>query len=183
MTDLRIHLSRLDKPLQYAGAQRFRQPGPSCEPESFVQHQIEALQSRPLPASMPAILTQLAETVRGFDDLTLAEKRQRVQQAAQILSCLHGLLADADTLSAPVAPARPAATPAPTPAADSADPLAQPVQYMRGVGPRRAALLAKLALHTVGDLLWRLPVRYEDRRNLIPLGMLQVGAGRRSAAR
>jgi len=49
------------------------------------------------------------------------------------------------------------------------------VQYLRGVGPRRAALLAKLSLHTVGDLLWCLPVRYEDRRNLIPLGMLQVG--------
>ena len=175
MTDLRTHLSRLDKPLQYAARNDFANLPKLRDLESFVRHQIEALQSLALPASMPAILTQLAETVRGFDDLTLAEKRQRVQQAAQILSRLHGLSTGADALSAPVAPAKPAATPGPTAAVDSADPLAQPVQYMRGVGPRRAALLAKLSLHTVGDLLWCLPVRYEDRRNLIPLGMLQVG--------
>ena len=176
MTDLRTHLSRLDKPLQYAARNDFANLPKLRDLESFVQHQIEALQSRALPASMPALLTQLAETVRGFDDLMLAEKRQRVQQAAQIVSCLHGLSTGADAVSAPVAPAKPAMTPAPTPAVDSAEPLAQPVQYMRGVGPRRAALLAKLSLHTVGDLLWCLPVRYEDRRNLTPLGMLQVGA-------
>ena len=175
MTDLRTHLSRLDKPLQYAARNDFANLSKLRDLEPFVQHQLQALQSRPLPAAMPALLTQLAETVRGFDDLTLAEKRQRVQQAAQILSRLHDLSAGADTPSAPVAPAKPAAPPAPAPAPESADPLAQPVQYLRGVGPRRAALLAKLSLHTVGDLLWCLPVRYEDRRNLIPLGMLQVG--------
>ena len=175
MTDLRTHLSRLDKPLQYAARNDFANLPKLRDLESFVRHQIEALQSRALPATMPAMLTQLAETVRGFDDLTLAEKRQRVQQAAQILSRLHGLSTGADALSTSAPPARPAAAPAPTPAVDSADPLAQPVQYMRGVGPRRAALMAKLSLHTVGDLLWCLPVRYEDRRNLVPLGMLQAG--------
>ena len=37
------------------------------------------------------------------------------------------------------------------------DPLDTPVQYVRGCGPRRAALLAKLDLHTVRDLLFLLP--------------------------
>lgn len=44
------------------------------------------------------------------------------------------------------------------------DPFAHPVQYLRGVGPRRAELLARLGITSVGDLLYHLPRRYEDRR-------------------
>lgn len=40
---------------------------------------------------------------------------------------------------------------------DNADPLQTPIQFARGVGPQRAELLAKLGLHTVGDLLFYLP--------------------------
>ena len=170
MTDVRTQLSRLDKPLQYATRNDFADLHKLRDLESFVRHQIQVLQSLALPASMPAVLTQLAETVLGFDDLTLTEKRQRVQQAARILSRLHTL---SDKSDAPT-PKR-TATLAPASAAASEDPLAQPVQFLRGVGPHRAALLARLSLHTVGDLLWCLPGRYEDRRNITPLGMLQAG--------
>ena len=37
------------------------------------------------------------------------------------------------------------------------DPLSRSVQFVRGVGPARAELLARLDLHTVSDLLWHLP--------------------------
>ena len=173
MTDVRTHLSRLDKPLQYATRNDFANLPKLRDLETFVEHQIQALQSLPLPASMPRLLAQLAGAVLRFDDLTLPEKRQRAQQAVQILSRLYALLDGADAPTGPVS--RPTATPAPKPTAVSDDALAQPVQFMRGVGPRRAALLAKLSLHTVGDLLWCLPLRYEDRRNITPLGMLQAG--------
>ncbi len=44
--------------------------------------------------------------------------------------------------------------------------LSHPVRYVKGVGARIAALLAKLDIHTVEDLLFSFPYRYEDRRNL-----------------
>lgn len=50
------------------------------------------------------------------------------------------------------------------------------VQYLKGVGPRGAASLAKLGLFTVRDVLYHLPRRYEDRRNLPPIAKLQHGA-------
>ena len=175
MTDLRTHLSRLDKPLQYAARHDFANLPKLRDLEAFVQHQIQALQALPLPASTSDLLAQLAAAVSGFDDLTLTEKRRRVQQAAQILARLQGSSDGGAALPTPAPSPKPTMTSAPPPAAASDDPLAQPVQYLRGVGPRRAALLAKLSLHTVGDLLWCLPVRYEDRRNLTPLGMLQAG--------
>jgi ATP-dependent DNA helicase RecG len=49
------------------------------------------------------------------------------------------------------------------------------VQYLRGVGPARAAMLARLGITTVSDLLWHVPRRHEDRRNPTPLAHLQPG--------
>ena len=45
----------------------------------------------------------------------------------------------------------------------SGDWLATPLQYVRGVVPKRAADLARVGLATVEDLLLRFPTRYEDR--------------------
>jgi ATP-dependent DNA helicase RecG len=41
--------------------------------------------------------------------------------------------------------------------------LADPVKYLRGVGPQRAAALEERGIATVNDLLGYLPFRYEDR--------------------
>ena len=46
---------------------------------------------------------------------------------------------------------------------------------MRGVGPRLAGRLATLGLHSVGDLLFHLPLRYQDRTRVRPLGELHAG--------
>ncbi len=53
--------------------------------------------------------------------------------------------------------------------------LKLPVQYVKGVGPRRAALLARLGVQTVEDALYLLPNRYEDRRHLKPIAQVEVG--------
>jgi len=49
------------------------------------------------------------------------------------------------------------------------------VQYIRGVGPRRAELLRSRGLKTVADLLSRFPRRYEDRSRLVSLDGLAAG--------
>jgi ATP-dependent DNA helicase RecG len=41
--------------------------------------------------------------------------------------------------------------------------LSDPLQFIKGVGPKRAELLKKLDLNTVEDCLYFLPFRYEDR--------------------
>jgi ATP-dependent DNA helicase RecG len=53
--------------------------------------------------------------------------------------------------------------------------LSTPVQYVKGVGPRIADVLAAKGVHTVGDLLHYLPFRYEDRLN--PRGISELRAG------
>src|SRR5258705_8464305 len=55
------------------------------------------------------------------------------------------------------------------------DLLATPLQFLKGVGPRRAADLANAGLVTVEDLLYRFPIRYEDRSRLQPIASLKPG--------
>ena len=54
-------------------------------------------------------------------------------------------------------------------------PLDTPLQFLKGVGPRRAADLQRIGLHTVEDLLYRFPVRYEDRGNFQTIASLRPG--------
>jgi ATP-dependent DNA helicase RecG len=53
--------------------------------------------------------------------------------------------------------------------------LAGSVQFVRGVGPERAAALAKAGIATVEDLLYYLPFRYEDRRAFTAIRDLAPG--------
>jgi ATP-dependent DNA helicase RecG len=59
---------------------------------------------------------------------------------------------------------------------DRGDLLATPLQFLKGVGPRRAADLAHAGLTTVEDLLYRFPLRYEDRSRLQPIAAIRPGA-------
>jgi ATP-dependent DNA helicase RecG len=49
------------------------------------------------------------------------------------------------------------------------------VQYIKGVGPRRASLLTSRGIRTVEDLLLHIPKAYQDRANFVPLSSLKVG--------
>ncbi|MBO4895114.1 MAG: ATP-dependent DNA helicase RecG [Clostridia bacterium] len=44
-----------------------------------------------------------------------------------------------------------------------------PIKYLKGVGEKRALLLAKLGIFTVGDLLYFFPRAYEDRSRLVSI--------------
>jgi ATP-dependent DNA helicase RecG len=55
------------------------------------------------------------------------------------------------------------------------DPLQGSLQYLKGVGPRRAADLQRVGLSTVEDLLYRFPTRYEDRGRFQTIASLKPG--------
>ncbi len=51
----------------------------------------------------------------------------------------------------------------------------QPVQMLNGVGPAVAEKLKRLEIYNIQDVLFHLPLRYEDRTKLTALGSLQLG--------
>jgi ATP-dependent DNA helicase RecG len=53
--------------------------------------------------------------------------------------------------------------------------LATPLQFVKGIGPARAEMLAAKGLQTVADLLYYAPFRYEDRTNVKRIAQLAPG--------
>ena len=52
--------------------------------------------------------------------------------------------------------------------------LDNPVSRLSGVGPRVAERLARLKIETIRDLVFHLPIRYQDRTRRIPIGSLRA---------
>lgn len=57
----------------------------------------------------------------------------------------------------------------------SATPSIQPAFRLRGVGPQMAKHLARLDIHSVKDLLFHFPARYQDRTQIQPMRELKPG--------
>jgi ATP-dependent DNA helicase RecG len=53
--------------------------------------------------------------------------------------------------------------------------LHQPVGLLTGIGAQTANRLQKLGLYTLQDLIFHLPLRYEDRTRVYPIGSLKPG--------
>ncbi|MCX7661221.1 MAG: OB-fold nucleic acid binding domain-containing protein, partial [Candidatus Omnitrophica bacterium] len=48
-----------------------------------------------------------------------------------------------------------------------------PIQYLKGIGPKKAKLFHKLGIYTIEDLFYFLPRRYEDRRSFVSVSKLR----------
>lgn len=53
--------------------------------------------------------------------------------------------------------------------------LDKPVQFLKGVGPRRAEALQRMGLLTARDVLYHVPRRYDDASTIQPIASLQTG--------
>ena len=58
---------------------------------------------------------------------------------------------------------------------ESRQSLSDPVTVLKGVGDTLAQRLAKLGIEQVGDLLFHLPLRYQDKTRIIPLATARAG--------
>jgi len=53
--------------------------------------------------------------------------------------------------------------------------LTLPLTSLKGIGAQRARLFAQKNIHTILDLLFFTPVRYEDRTKIVPINILKQG--------
>ena len=53
--------------------------------------------------------------------------------------------------------------------------ISSPIQYVKGVGEKRAALFNKIGIYNVEDLLHYFPREYEDRRHIYSISQLSEG--------
>lgn len=132
----------------------------------FISHQVvQALADRVYLPHIETDLLALRELFADFDrQLNAVEQQRRLTMAKTILDRLSttGRPQTAQSHGRQAAPPRGAVS-------------NMPVQFVRGVGPKRAALLQRLGILTVEDALWYLPWRYEDRSVVTPIARLSPG--------
>ena len=58
---------------------------------------------------------------------------------------------------------------------NSRNPIYNDVTYLKGVGPKREAELNKYGINTVLDVLYHLPRKYLDRRNIKKINQCKIG--------
>ncbi len=163
--DFKTILERLKKPLQYASRDHFAHLKSLTDLEPFVLAQVRELRRLSADSRSTSVIEGLFS---GFDALAPELKRSHILQA----------IAAIDTFGREAA-ARPDTGPERlrTSANETTNlHLDTQVQYVKGVGPKRAELMKKLGITTVEDALSYLPWRYEDRGNLKKIAHLTYGA-------
>src|SRR5262249_10605910 len=96
-------------------------------------------------------------------------QQRRLQEAAEILKELRTM--DHQLSSEPVGADKPVGR-----HAESRDLWTVPIRYVKGVGPKRTALLQRFGTDKVEQPLWTVPWRYEDRSVMTPIRQLTPGA-------
>lgn len=140
-------------------------------------------------------LRLLISLFEGYDALSTIERKRRVNEAEQILKELGALIqppqqtvhatlhADsttakvhcASTQSAQIEVASKMQVATKELEEADKDAFEKPVQYLRGVGQKRAILLKRIGVEKVMDLLTLFPRRHEDRTQIKTISQLSPG--------
>jgi ATP-dependent DNA helicase RecG len=115
----------------------------------------------PQYGELQKLLALLQDLFDGYDTLSLDGKKDRLARANIHLSELKAILQNTTKTEE-----KSKITTGPNADVTLQPPLSRPIQFIQGVGPRIAALLARKNLATVEELLYFLPRMYEDRRTI-----------------
>lgn len=116
------------------------------------------------------VIQKLHKTFQGFDSLSISDKKKRIDKAFVYIKELKSLCSG----PAPSIPNDSGIQPEKS-LNECFRKLSADVQYIKGVGPKVAALLGRKGLRNVEDMLYFLPRRYEDRRHIKSISSVGIG--------
>ncbi len=141
-------ITTIKKPLLYASKNNFTNLGKVKDLKLCVHTQSQKALKLHLDEPLKKTFQHLSDQFNTFDSLPAEQKRQTIEDA---LSSLYHMGATG------------AKSPEKIP---DKKPLDTSIQYIKGVGPRISEMLGKKGIQTIGDALYFLPRKYEDRRSI-----------------
>jgi ATP-dependent DNA helicase RecG len=172
MDDLKTIIDRIRKPLDFAARDNFAHVKSLAAMEPFIRAQ--AVELRQVTVRHEDV-TEIENIFAGFDSITLDQKKERILKASLLIDAIErrfeSVVHDRQIPSSEHLASRPS----PRNSIATVLQIDTPVQYCKGIGPKRAELLNKLGISTIEDALSYLPWRYEDRGNLKKIGRLSFG--------
>ena len=148
MSPLDEIITTIKKPLLYASKNNFINLGKVKDLKLCVHTQSQKALKLPLDEPLKKTFQHLFDQFSTFDSLPVEQKRQTIEDA---LSSLHHL-GETGAVFPEKMPEK--------------KPLDTSIQYIKGVGPRISEMLGKKGIQTIGDALYFLPRKYEDRRSI-----------------
>ena len=176
MTDLPEIISSLEKPFAFAAKDKFAHldtiKGLEVLVDGLVSEAIKAAKSK----ERAGTLIELRNLFLGFDSLTNAQKQDRIERATSMLATIK----EPKPTPQKPAPLKPKKKKVLSSEAPAQKPKAMktagtPLTYVKGIGPKLAERLSKKGLDTIEDMLYYLPIRYEDRRDIKSIRELTLG--------
>lgn len=152
-------LEKVEKPLQFATQHDFSHLALVKDLGPVIKSLVEELEKTGLFSV--ALLEDFRSLFDDFDLLPLDEKKSRLSRARELLNNIKKDCQLSEEIK--------------TDWEERLRLLSQPVQFVKGVGPRIASILEKKRVYTVEDLLYMLPRRYEDRRRIKKISETVVG--------
>lgn len=170
MGELDEIISSIEKPLLFASKHSFAHLPNIKGLESTIRQIISKADQASIPVHQRESIHKIADTLSGFDSMSLEEKKDKVSRAIEMLlkvrsqspihqfpdSPIHHPLTEFDLLASRKA-------------------LSTPIQFIKGVGPKLAALLEKKGIRTVEDALYFIPREYQDRREVKRIAKVEIG--------
>ena len=158
MDNLKELILRIARPLEYAARSGTHGLSVLKDLGRFVSQQaVAALGHSVHPPSVEADLLHLLHLFSDYETLGPTLRGRRIAEAKVVLDRLLRSVEESATLS-------------PGPANPAHRLWELSIQYVRGVGPKKAEVLARAGIHTIEDAVWSLPWRYEDGRRYGPSG-------------
>ena len=180
-------IATLTRPIDFASKNNFAFLSTIKDFESFAVETVDNVKAlKSLPKDISDKIDGLARAFEGFDALSDDLKKERISSAADILDTIRQSVSegggDATAPSEKPLPEPPPKKPkTAVPMTSYKDTterlkkLSTSIQYLKGVGPKLAEIFAGKGIETVEDFLYFLPIRYEDRRDVRKISLLEVG--------
>lgn len=178
-------ISSIEKPLLFASKNSFAHLPNIKGLESTIRQIISKADQTSISVHQRESIHIIADTLSGFDSMSLEEKKDRMLKAIGILDELRKD-AEAEKLrrfgaEQDILASQPLNLSTSQPRHSEFDLLASrkalstPIQFIKGVGPKLAALLEKKGIRTVEDALYFIPREYQDRREVKKISRVEIG--------
>ncbi|MBI5894045.1 MAG: ATP-dependent DNA helicase RecG [Deltaproteobacteria bacterium] len=165
-------ITALQKPLLFASKNNFAHLSLLKNMEPLVISLCSKALSSPISIADADNIKELQKTFEGFDRLDLHDKKDRILKGIEIVNKMTG------HWSLVIGQKKDEASPhslSIEEVKNNLKKLSTPIEYVKGIGPKVGAWFRKKGIETVLDLLYALPFRYEDRRNIKKISKLSVG--------
>ena len=164
--ELEKNLLSLEKPLKFASKDNFSNLDRMADLGRTVRNSCTKVLTSGPPAEIKTQITALRDSFSDFEGLGRREKRKKISSALRIVhKAMSFSEENARENASPEKRTREQVPEKKThPDAGTSSPS---VTRLQGVGSRVGRLLAKKSIHTVYDLLFYSPRKYDDRRKIV----------------